>query len=102
MTFSFPMPAVIGGGPIPDDIVSFAEDGSKNLFMVQIDGEIHKISVNLPGTYTVIVEGGQIVDGNRLWKPGSADQFHQRPSLGRRQWQRYSGQWRSRIGRRRR
>ena len=47
----------IGGGPIPDDIVSFAEDGSGNLYMVEIDGEIHKISMRLPGTHTVLVDG---------------------------------------------
>lgn len=51
----------IGGGPIPDDIVSFAEDGTGNLYMVQIDGEIHKISANLPGTQTVLVQAGQTV-----------------------------------------
>ncbi|MHC5112666.1 MAG: SdrD B-like domain-containing protein, partial [Planctomycetota bacterium] len=56
-----PDAGAIGGGPIPDDIVSFAEDGSGNLYMVEIDGEIHKISMNLPGTHTVLVEAGVAV-----------------------------------------
>ena len=57
-----PDAGAIGGGPIPDDIVSFAEDGSGNLYMVEIDGEIHKISINLPGTHTVLVVAGEVAN----------------------------------------
>ncbi len=54
-----PDAGMIGGG---FDIVSFGEDGSGNLYLVQLDGEIHKISMRLPGTHTVIVTAGDTVE----------------------------------------
>ena len=69
----------IGGGSIPDDIVAFSEDGSGNLYLVQIDGEIHRVSQRLPGTHTVIVEAGAVVDdidfGNQDPQAGSIGDF---------------------------
>jgi len=57
-----PDAGTIGGGPFPNDIVSFAEDGSGNVYLVEIDGEIHKISKRLPGTHTMIVVAGEVVE----------------------------------------
>ncbi len=44
------------------DIVSFGEDASGNVYLVELDGEIHKISMNLPGTHTVLVAAGEIAN----------------------------------------
>ena len=64
-----PDAGTIGGGRFPDDVVSFAEDSTGNVYLVEIDGEIHKMSKRLPGTHTVIVIAGQVVGdinfGNR-------------------------------------
>ena len=69
----------IGGGPLPNDIVSFAEDSSGNVYLVEIDGELHKMSKRLPGTHTVIVVAGNVVDdvnfGNQDPKGSSIGDF---------------------------
>ena len=70
---------VIGDGLANFDIIGFAEDGSGNLYAIQLDGDVHKFAKNLPGSHTVIVEGGQIIEdldfGNQDPQDGSIGDF---------------------------
>ena len=78
------------------DIVAFSEDGSGNLYVIQIDGDIHKITKNLPGTHTVIVAAGEVEDvdfGNQdpqassisdfVWEDDNANGVQDAGELGR-------------------
>ena len=52
---------VIGDGLFGFDIIGFSEDASGNLYVIQFDGDIHKLSKNLPGTHTVFAVAGTTV-----------------------------------------
>lgn len=86
----------VGDGLFGFDIVALSEDGSGNVYLIQIDGDIHKISKNIPGSHTVIVVAGETVEdvdfgvqdpqassiGDFVWEDTNGNGIHETGELG--------------------